>query len=134
MIGIANEKDILEVVKELANLSYQLDDLEEKSKVVKAKIAAHKNKIKEVYELNGIKSAVFDGIGRVTIHERVFGQIKDRELAIKSLRELGYGDYVFEEISKSDVNTIVKECLSEGNNIPEGIVYSVVRDPRLHRM
>lgn len=81
-------------------------------------------------------SAKYDGIGYVTIEKpKLHASVnkEDRPKLIEYLKNLGKSDLVIETIPNKSLNEFVKECLTEGFELPDYINHYFERVVKLYQ-
>lgn len=78
----------------------------------------------EVMEANGVENVKIADVGKVTLTSMMNVSIpKDNRIAFYDwLRENGHGDIIQEQANASTVKALIKEQLSNGEEIPEDLV------------
>lgn len=100
------EKDKLE--ESLTNINKELDELRTK-------------KIPEMMASMDIRTAVFEGIGRVQLAADVYASTRagQKERAMEWLRDCGYADMIQETYNASSLKALFRRMIVDGVDIPD---------------
>lgn len=114
-----------DIVEYMANIQAQLKEAES----VKTELQKHFDEIRQFHVPNaledaGIRTATFEGIGRVqvTADMRVSQVPERREELYDWLRRSGAGDLIKPNVNASSLKSFIKELISEGVEVPEGML------------
>ena len=125
-------KATLEMI-ELAREVYRLRDEHTALKAQAANVWAEKEKMEanlvEKMDAMGMKSFDHAEMGTVSVGRTIYGRIVDIDRAREYFENEGIANELLElqlkpKGGKARLNAIIKDCLSEGKMLPEGIDYS----------
>jgi hypothetical protein len=118
---------LLGLCTEMKKLQTDIDDLEERVKEKKAKFdELRTKKIPDLMEELELKTATFEGIGRVQLANDVYASTKEgkKDAAFEWLRDLGYDDMIQETYNMSTLKALFRKYLKDGVEIP-GDIFNV---------
>lgn len=115
-------KPIIDVIRRMAELRAQKDDLEEKLKAVNLEFDVIRMKVvPEKFDEDGIKNLNVTGIGRVSLTPDLFVSIAagKKEAAYDYLRDIGKGSLITPNVNPSTLKAAVKAMMKAGTELPE---------------
>jgi len=108
MKDLQNEKEAIEA--NLTVVNQQLDELRLK-------------KIPEMMEQLGLRTATFEGLGRVQLAADLYASTRagQKEAAMLWLKDCGYEDMIQASVNASSLKALFRRLIVEGGEIPETI-------------
>lgn len=116
-----------ELCADMKFLQNEIDGLEESVKVKKKQLDELRlKKIPDLMEELEVKTATFEGIGRVQLAGDVYASTIEgkKAEAFQWLRDLGYEDMIVETYNMSTVKALFRKYLKDGVEIP-GDIFNV---------
>jgi hypothetical protein len=108
MKDLQTDKETVEA--SLAAINMQLDDLRLK-------------KIPEMMEQLDLRTATFEGLGRVQLAADLYASTRagQKEAALLWLKDCGYADMIQASVNSSSLKALFRRLIMEGGEIPETI-------------
>lgn len=116
---------IVALANELRKLKDEKDVAEGALKVINKRIEEIvKKELPEFMDADGVSNVKIDGVGRLSLRTEVYASIlaENRETAYQWLRDTGRGSLVSETVNASSLKAAMKECLKNGEEIPESLI------------
>lgn len=122
--GMNHLRVLCEDMKALQDRKQALED--QLSEVNKELDFVRTKKIPELMESLQVRTATFQGLGRVQLAADLYASTKEgrKEAAMQWLRDCGYGDMIVETYNASSLKALFRRQLADGVEIP-GDIFSV---------
>lgn len=124
------------VVRRLRELKDEKEKLGEEEKRINIEISQIETlKLPEMMESAGITSFKVPGIGSVSIRNETYVSVlaENRPQLYEELRASGNGDLITEQVNPQTLKSWVKENLEAGNEVPDVIKVTYVKEAKLRR-
>ena len=113
-----------ELCAEMVTQESEKTRLEDELKAVNIRLdILRKNKIPEMMEQIGVRTATFSGIGRVQLAPDLYASTKEgqKDAAMTWLRDLGYEDMITETYNASSLKALFRRMIVDAQPIPDEI-------------
>jgi len=124
------------VVRRLRELKDEKEKLGEEEKRINIEISQIETlKLPEMMESAGITSFKVPGIGSVSIRNETYVSVlaENRPQLYAELRASGNGDLITEQVNPQTLKSWVKENLEAGNEVPDVVKVTYVKEAKLRR-
>jgi len=124
------------IVRRLRELKDEKEKLGEQEKRINIEISQIETlKLPEMMESAGITSFKVPGIGSVSIRNETYVSVlaENRPQLYEELRASGNGDLITEQVNPQTLKSWVKENLEAGNEVPDVIKVTYVKEAKLRR-
>lgn len=113
---------VVDLSQKMSELKHQIDALaDEKKDLQKQYDLIRFTLLPDAMEDEGVENIRVKGIGTVYLTDDINVSLVDKEQAYDWLGEHGFGDIIKPYVFPQTVKAFVKEQLSEGNDLPEGL-------------
>lgn len=115
----------VDIVRAMAELRAQKDELEEKLKLINVEYDYIRlQRLPEKMEEEGIQGLKVDGVGRVSLRGDIYVSVlaDNREVFHTWLRDTNRGDLIKDTVNASTLKASVKEWIKRGEEIPEELI------------
>lgn len=119
---MADLNDLRGLCYDMAVLQADIEEREEATKLLKAQLDDLRlRRIPEMMEVLEVKTATFDGIGRVQLAGDLYcSTAKGRkDEAMQWLRDCGYEDMISESYNATSMKALIRRLLIDGMEVPE---------------
>lgn len=113
-------KELKLMVERMRALQKEKEEMDDRYKYLN--IALDQLRLKDIPEFmaeNDIRTATFDGLGRVQLAMDCYATIKDKAAGYQWLAEHGFDGLITEYIQPSTFRAAVKDALKNGQEFPE---------------
>lgn len=124
------------VVRRLRELKDEKERLADAEKKVNIEISQiETQQLPEMMESAGITSFKVPGCGSVSIRNETYVSVlaENRPALHEGLRSSGNGDLITESVNPQTLKSWVKEQLEQGNEVPEVVKLTFVKEAKLRR-
>lgn len=115
----------VDIVRAMAELRAQKDELEEKLKLINVEYDYIRlQRLPEKMDEEGIQGLKVDGVGRVSLRGDIYVSVlaDNREVFHTWLRDTNRGDLIKDTVNASTLKASVKEWIKRGEEIPEELI------------
>lgn len=128
--------DLTAMCQEFRKLRDRKDVIAEEEKTINKRLKAlTERELPEHMEENEIDKVSIDGVGTVSIQQKVYANVKadDREALYYELRSSGNEDLIVDWVFPATLKAFCKEQLSNGKPLPEAVTAHFVPTATLRR-
>lgn len=112
--------ELVDLVKLMASIRRELDDTREKAAELQRKWDFLRiESIPPKMEEEGLESARISGVGTLSLAADAWIGTKDQSALFQWLEANGHGDLITETVNASTLKAFMKECLRNGEEIPD---------------